>query len=147
MKKIMATAVCICTVASAFAQTKNPAAHKGAPMHKPVRPSVEGTIRDAHYHPVRGVEAFIYQKDSTIIASGYTDSMGHYETNAVMPGTYNVKIVYPGAKDMMVTGVVIKAGPTQLNVKGAAPAADTSVAFTTLMPQPEKKKVEKKKAN
>ena len=47
----------------------------------------------------------------------------------------------------MVTGVVIKAGPTQLNVKGAAPAADTSVAFTTLMPQPEKKKVEKKKAN
>lgn len=143
MKRIMATAVCICTLASAFAQTNT--AHKGTtPAHKPVRPLVSGTIRDARYRPIKGAEAFIYQKDSSIIASGYADSMGHYETNAVMPGTYNVKIVYPGAKAIMVTGVVIKAGPTELNLKTAVPDADTSIPYTTLMPQPEKKKAVKK---
>ncbi len=104
-------------------------------------PGVEGFIRDGHKHPLDDVHAFIYGKDSSIAASGFTDATGHYETNAVLPGVYSVKYVYPEAKYILVTGVEIKKGLTLLDISMDPPASDTSVGFTTLMPPPEKKPV------
>jgi Carboxypeptidase regulatory-like domain len=142
MKRIIATSLCVSLSVMCMAQNAKPV--KPAP-HKVPRPLVTGTIRDARNHPMPGVETFIYQKDSSIIASGFTDSMGHYETNAVMPGTYTVKVMYRNAKAMNVPGVVIKGGPTLLDVKANAPEADTMIPYTTLMPPPEKKAPAKKK--
>src|SRR5471030_3127820 len=55
--------------------------------------AIGGFIHDARRHPLTGVEAFIYMADSSIVASGYTDAMGYYETNGVLPGKYDLKIV------------------------------------------------------
>ncbi len=103
-------------------------------------PGVAGYILDAKKHPQDAVQAFIYGADSSIIASGYTDATGHYETNAVKPGKYNVKVVYPEAKALTVTGVVIKTGLSPLNISMNPPASDTTMAYTDFVPVPEKKK-------
>ncbi len=97
--------------------------------------AVGGLITDARRRPIIGAEAFIYQADSTIIASGYTDSMGNYETNSVLPGKYDVKIVYPSAKAILVKAVVIKSGVTQISFKADPPAADTTYLYTDLVPK------------
>ena len=108
--------------------------------------AIGGFIHDARRHPIVGVEAFIYQADSSIVASGYTDAMGYYETNGVLPGKYDLKIVYPSSKAIIVKGVPIKSGVTQVSLNANPPDTDTTLLYTDLVPKVEKKKTEKKKA-
>lgn len=102
--------------------------------------ALTGTFTDARNRPVPGVQAFIYGKDSSIAASGFSDSLGHYETNSVFKGVYYVKLVYPAAKTILVTDVTLKPGFNPMNVKSNAPEADTTVPATTYMPAPVVKK-------
>ena len=125
------------TTTAAAPQKGTAHAHKA--IVKKSGPGVAGYILDAKKHPLDAVQAFIYGADSTIIASGYTDATGHFETNAVKPGTYNVKVRYPEANAVLVTGVVIKTGLSPLNMSMNPPSADTTVPYTVFAPLPEKK--------
>ena len=140
MKLITAIALGVLVSGSSFAQTattKKPAADAKMKADKCI---ISGTIKDTRKQPVKGVEAFVYKADSSIVASGITDMTGHFETNGVMPGDYFVKLVYPNNKNvMLVTGITIKKpGNTEVNFKGEAPAADTAVTYVQLMPPPTK---------
>ena len=145
MKQLILLAICLFTISASRAQnasrkTGAQPARKGNQANN--KTAIGGLIKDAHNHPIPGVEAFVYKPDSSIAASGFTDSMGHYETNAVMPGKYDLKIVYPSEKMAMVTGVIVKKGVTNISLKMDDPPADTLILFYELQP---KKPVEKKK--
>ena len=152
MKKFIVFTISLLAGGSIFAQkpktTQKPltaAEKKAADLRKN---AVGGFIRDAHNHPLEGIQAFIYQADSanTIIASGYTDATGYYETNSVLPGKYTIKIVYPdNNKAIMVPGVVMKKGITDISLKNDPPAADTSIQFVYFQPKPVEKAKPKKK--
>ncbi|MCD6012349.1 MAG: Carboxypeptidase regulatory-like domain [Flavipsychrobacter sp.] len=101
--------------------------------------AVSGFVKDMRNRPVEGVQAFIYAKDSaqTILASGYTDATGYYETNSVAPGKYNIKIVYPSTnKAVMVPDVVMKRGLVDISLKTDIPTADTSINYLIFQPKP-----------
>ncbi len=108
------------------------------------RCALTGYFTDARNRPIAGVKTFIYQKDSSIIASGYSDSTGHYETNSVLKGAYDVKLVYPTTKAILVTAMPLKPGFNQLSLKAYPPEMDTTMPGTYFVPKPvEKKKVKK----
>jgi len=107
--------------------------------------AIGGTIRNARFQPLNGVQAFIYAPDSSIIASGYTDVKGNYETNGVVPGKYDLKILYPSNKAVIIKGVPVKGGVTQVNLNANPPDSDTIMQYADIAPKPEKK-TEKKKA-
>ncbi len=113
MRKISAFILAFSACGTSFAQSAAPAKTAPPASSKLHQTAVGGQVTDARKHPILGVEAFIYQPDSTIIASGYTDSAGNYQTNSVLPGKYDVKIVYPTSKTILIKGVVIKNGVTQ----------------------------------
>ncbi len=101
--------------------------------------AVSGFIRDSRNRPMEGIQAFIYAKDSaaTILASGYSDATGYYETNSVMPGKYNIKIVYPSTnKAILVPDVVMKRGLLTITLKNDVPTADTSIEYRVFQPAP-----------
>jgi hypothetical protein len=127
--KFVALSLCLLVSGAAIAQKT------AAPAKKdPRKTAIAGTILNTRKQPVAGVQAFIYKKDS-IAASGYTDDMGYYETNATVPGIYNLKLVYPSAKVMMVTGVPVKNGVlTTVSLKAIPPIADTTIAYADLVP-------------
>jgi protocatechuate 3,4-dioxygenase beta subunit len=108
-------------------------------------PAVGGFILDERKHPINDARAYIYAADSSIIASGYTDASGRYETNPVAPGKYTVKIVYPTAKCIVVSGVIIKNGVAPLSLSMAEPTSDTSLPYTYFVPAALKKSAPKKK--
>ena len=148
MKCIAALSLCLFISAASFGQTA-PKQQKNAPGQKTANPAkyvITGKIKDMRNKPIKGVQAFVYKPDSTIIASGFTDTGGHYETNSVLPGAYYVKLVYPGATGKMaiVSGVTVKTASTELNVKANVPDADTAYTYEALMPPPEVKKDGKK---
>jgi len=146
MKKIVVFAACLLTAGISFGQ-KTVATEKSTSIDQKKllaakRCAITGVIRDNHNFPIKGVRTFIYQADSTIIASGFTDANGHYETNSVLPGTYSVKVMYPSQAANLITGVVLKPGITPINIKAEAPTADISTPYSDIAPKP----VEKKKA-
>jgi hypothetical protein len=108
-------------------------------------PAVGGFILDERKHPINDARAYIYSADSSIIASGYTDATGHYQTNPVAPGKYMVKIVYPSAKCIVVSDVIIKNGVAPLSVSIAEPTSDTSLPYTYFVPAAVKKSGPNKK--
>ncbi len=136
MRKI-ATLLLSCFIAgAACAQTKAVAAKTTATKGKtPVKTMVSGVIKDARNKPYKGVEAFVYTADSNIVASGYTDANGMFETNYVAPGSYFMKLVYPNKTVAIVLGVPVKSGATSLNLKQNAPEADTSYSYESVMPK------------
>ena len=150
MRQVIVFAVCLFISGTIAAQnktttTKTTKTQTTTKTTKTVHGSaIGGTIRDGRFHPLTGVEAFIYQADSSIIASGYTDEKGNYETNGVLPGKYDLKIVYPSSRAIIVKGVPVKSGVTQLNLNLNPPDSDTTLLYTNLVPKAEKK--EKKKA-
>jgi len=151
MKHILVLALGLIICGSSFAQktattqkTMTPAEKKAADLRKN---AVGGYIRDSRYRPIEGVEAFIYLGDSanTIIASGYTDATGYFETNSVPSGKYTIKIVYPNYKNILVPGVIMKKGITDITLKCDPPAADTSINYIFFQPKPVEKVKPKKK--
>ena len=165
MKQLTALAICLFATGIIYAQN-TAAPKKTAAQPKPATttgsasptaavagkngklknngPAIGGIIMDGHRHPIADVHAFIYGKDSSIIASGYTDEKGHYETNAVLPGIYQVKMVYPSAKEIRISGVVIKKGITPISITAFEPSADTTLPFTYFVPVTEQSKNSKK---
>lgn len=142
MKQIIALTICLATMGASFAQQKTTTTKATVNPHKT---GLMGDIRDARNHPIKGVQTFLYAADSSIASSGYTDSVGHYETNFTAPGKYNLKVVYPNDKTVSVVGVTLnKRGLTELSIKMNLPASDTSLSLAELMPKPVEKKKGKK---
>ena len=130
MKQFLGFALCLFISGSMLAQ-------KGASFAKknPNKSAIAGIILNMRKQPVSGVKAFVYKKDS-IAASGFTDSAGYFETNFVVPGIYDLKLVYPSEKMVVITAVPVKARTiTMTNLKMADPAADSTVSYATIAPQ------------
>ena len=137
MKIIATLSVCLFVFCTSYGQQA--ATHKSSGT-KVTKPVFMGSIRDTRNKPIKGVKAFVYKQDSTIVASGYTDSTGHFETNSVPAGLYFVKIVYPSTKTTMIYGITMKAASMEINLRSNPPDADTMLAYETLLPKPEVKK-------
>jgi len=135
MKQALLFIAGILIVSGSFAQTAPAKAHKGMMAGKGM---ISGYIKNMHNYPMGDVKVFIYAGD-TILGSGYTDGMGRFETNAVVSGTYVLKLVYPSMKAASITDLPIKAGKDlELYINIDAPAADTTLAYSVIAP-PEKK--------
>ena len=142
MKQSITLAACILLSGISFGQgtkAKNDPATIQRNLIASGRCELTGRFTDARNHPLRGVQVFIYEKDSSISASGFTDSIGHYETNAVLPGLHNVTISYPGAKRAFIINVPMKKGFNPLSLKADPPAADTTLDVSAVMPDAVKK--------
>jgi hypothetical protein len=145
MTRIVTLAVCLFIFGTATAQKtqKKKEAHpnisvipqKAGVYHKS---AIGGYFTDVRKHPIRGVQAFIYLPDSTIGASGFTDSSGYYETNNIMPGMYTLKIVYPTAASVTITGVpIVHETITEISFfKTELPATDTIFSYSVIEPHP-----------
>ena len=131
MKQFIAFTLCLFISAASFAQ-KNAAEAKKNPKHKS---AIAGIIQNTHRQPIMGIKIFIYRKD-TIVASGFTDSEGYYETNYAVPGIYNLKLVYPSEKTVVITAVPIKARAfTIVDLRTAPPEADTTISYGAVAPK------------
>lgn len=142
MKQTIILSACILLSGISFGQgakAKNDPATIQRNLIASGRCELTGRFTDARNHPLSGVQVFIYEKDSSISASGFTDSMGHYETNAVLPGLHNVTISYPAAKRAFIMNVPMKKGFNPLSLKADPPAADTTLDLGTVMPDALKK--------
>ncbi len=143
MKQIIALAVCLFIFGAVSAQKKKEThpnisviPQKAGVYHKN---AIGGYFTDMRKRPIKGVQAFIYLSDSSIGASGFTDSTGYYETNNILPGTYDLKIVYPNtAGSLRITGVpIIRETITEISFfKGEAPATDTTFRYSVIEPKP-----------
>ena len=140
MKKLAAISLCLFISGASFAQKGGTTTKKN-----PNKSAIAGTIQTMRKQPVAGIRAFIYKKDS-IAASGYSDSAGYFETNYVIPGIYNLKLVYPSEKALVVLAVPVKARTlTMINLKLASLDADSTISYAAIAPLPEKKEVPKKR--
>jgi hypothetical protein len=150
MKRIIVSAACLLALGPVFAQQKTEPVNTRAKYIQTLLASrkcaVEGIIKDSHSRPIKGVQTFVYQADSSIIASGYTDSTGYYTTNSTVPGSFDLKIVYPNEKIILIKGVPLKAGITPINLKADQPTTDTSISYADIAPKPAEKKAGKGKA-
>ena len=148
MKKIIVLATSLLIASISFGQKAVTGASSALDQKKLVaskRCAIAGVIRDNHNFPLKSVRTFIYQADSTIIASGFTNAEGRYETNSLPPGTYTVKIMYPSQVANVITDVILKPGITPINIKGEIPTADLSTPYADVASKPAQ--VEKKKGN
>lgn len=147
MKQLTSIAICLLIAASSYAQApkkttkqvlppittlpqRNKAFHKSA---------IGGYFTDMRKRPIKGVKAYVYGADSSIVASGFTDSSGYYETNSMTPGVYNLKINYPGSKfTKMISGIPVMATKiTNISfIKENGPEADTLIDYKDIAPKP-----------
>jgi hypothetical protein len=140
MKKLITLTICLMAAGIAVAQKSTTTKKKLTPAEQYAaahKNAVGGYIRDARNVPISGAQAFVYKTDSSaeIVSSGFTDSMGYYETNSTYPGKYNLKIVYPSAKSVTVSGVIVKKGITNISLKANAPDADTTLPYANFLPK------------
>lgn len=147
MNRWIVFTACILTGSTSFAQraatktVENDRAKHERKLIASQKAAITGIIWDAHNRPIRGAQVFVYQPaDSSIIASGYTDSSGHYETNAMPPGSFDLKIVYPNDKIIYVKGVPVKKGFTPSNLKADMPSQDTMISYSDIAPKPVERK-------
>ena len=141
MKIVVALSLCLSLAGTTFAQ-KAAAPEQKDPKAatKPAKGnSVFGTIRNARNKAVKGVEAYVYTADSTIVASALTDTGGHYATNSFPAGNYYVKLVYPPArKFVIVYNIQIKPekqGTVILDLRANVPEADTMFSYDFVKPK------------
>ena len=150
MKQLTALATCLLIAGALHAQTTTKVTRQVMPpittlpqRNKAIKKSaIGGFLTDTRRRPIKNVKAYIYNADSTIAASGYSDSLGYYETNTVKPGLYDLKITYPTARyATMITGVPVLVGKiTNISfLKADAPVADTAIAYTDIAPLPPEK--------
>lgn len=121
--------------ATATAASPAPAA-RTAPA-KVRRTAIGGTVLNQFREPVAKIQAYIYNGDN-IMASGFSDAKGYYETNNVLPGTYTLRLVYPkSGRRINIPGVPVKMHQvTIVNYRGIEPVGDSTIAYTDLMPPP-----------
>lgn len=127
MKLIFALAVSLSVSATSYAQNATPS--------KVRKTAVAGTITDATGNPMPKVQAYIYKGDSATNSSGYTDARGKFETNNVMPGVYDLRLVFPNSKRVIVNGVPVKMRQiTYFKLSANEPVEDSTVSFNDLVP-------------
>ena len=145
MKRLITFAICLFIFGAASAQyqkKKEPAPRISVIPQKPGslrKNAIGGYFTNMTKHPIKGVQAFIYMPDSTIGASGFTDESGYYETNSILPGLYNLKIVYPNSRaSVTITGVpVVRETITEISFfKVEPPYNDTIFAYSAIEPKP-----------
>jgi hypothetical protein len=150
MKQLIAFGICLLLAGSSYAQAPKKGAKQVMPLitvlpqknkafHKS---AIGGYFTDMRKQPVKGVKAYIYGPDSTIIASGFSDAMGYYETNSVKPGMYDLRIIYPGSKfSRTISGVPVMAAKiTNISaLKEVPPTTDTVIAYADIAPKPVEK--------
>ncbi len=152
MTRIATLAICLFIFGTASAQKKKES-HPNISVipqkpHGVHKSAIGGYFTDVHKHPIRGVQAFIYLPDSTIGASGFTDSSGYYETNNILPGMYTLKIVYPyPTTAVTITGVpIVRETITEISFfKAERPTTDTIFSYLSIEPKPIVKETPKKK--
>jgi hypothetical protein len=141
MKQIIACTLCLVISGTSFAQKTAEKVKKANPN----KSAIAGVIQNMRKQPIAGVRAFVYKKDS-IAASGYSNDTGYFETNFVIPGIYNLKLVYPSEKTVLITAVPVKARTiTMTNLKMPVPDGDTTISYAAIAPKVEKKEMPKKK--
>ncbi|GAA4465993.1 hypothetical protein GCM10023093_19250 [Nemorincola caseinilytica] len=129
MKPIIAVIACLLIAGASHAQNTAKPAGKA----KIRKNAIGGTITDARHRPIPKVQAFIYYNDSATNSSGYTDASGRFETNNVLPGTYNLRLVYPSAKRLIINGVpVSKLRVTQIDIATSEPTTDSAISYTDI---------------
>lgn len=129
MKQYFVIAACLIISCGLLAQDNN----SGKP--NPHRTAIGGYIRTARKQPIKDVKVFVYLPDNSIIASGFTDAKGHYETSGVAPGSYSVRVVYPSLKRVIINGVPVAARHiTPLNLSTPPPAEDSMYPYSALVP-------------
>lgn len=127
MKPILALVACLFLSGSLFAQNTGKSTTR--------KTAVGGLITDLRHNPLPKVQVYIYKGDSATNASGYTNAQGSFETNNVMPGVYDLRIVYPSSRRIIVSGVPVKMHKvTSFKLAANAPTADSTIAFTDLVP-------------
>lgn len=132
MKPILALVACLVVSGSVLAQN--------AGRSKVRKTAVGGLITDLRYNPLPKVQVYIYKGDSATNASGYTNAQGNFETNNIMPGVYDLRIVYPSSRRIIVSGVPVKMHKvTTFKLVANDPTADSTIAFTDLVPAAAKK--------
>jgi hypothetical protein len=135
MKLIFSITACILFSGVLAAQTGNVAAKK-----KVRKNAIGGTILDARRLAIPKVQAFIYLGETATNSSGFTDADGYFETNQVMDGTYDLRLVYPSAKRIVVTGIPVKGRRiTEVNLITNMPTADSTIAWSDIAPRSSKK--------
>ena len=144
MKQVLLLAFILLTITGLMAQETITPAKNEAASSKNLAASgkcaVAGIITDMHNFPLKGVKAFVYQADSSIIASGFTDADGYFETNSILPGTYYIRIMYPSQTITLIMNVTMKPGITPVNIKAEPPAADNTISYSDIAPKPSEKK-------
>lgn len=136
MKPILALVACLLVSDGLFAQN----AAQPVGRSKVRKNAVGGIITDLRNNPLPKVQIYIYKGDSATNASGYTDARGNFETNNVMPGVYDLRVVYPSSTRIVISGVPVKMHKvTYFKLAANAPTADSTVAFTDLVPAAIKK--------
>lgn len=154
MKRITAIAILAIAAHTATAQSLKPApgmagaTAAASPAATPqartgaarVRTAIGGMVQNERWEPVAKIQAYVYSND-TIRASGYADAKGHYETSALMPGTYTLRLVYPqSGRRITVPDVPVKARKvTIVNYRGIEPVGDSTIAYADLAPAAPKK--------
>ncbi len=124
MKLISTVVACLAISCAVQAQTTTTAKRKVR------KNAIGGTIMDARHKPVPKVQAFVYFGDSAVNASGYTDASGYFETNSVMPGTYDLRIVYPNANRLIINGVTVKGlKVSRVSIATDMPTTDSTVSY------------------
>ena len=121
-------------MSGATASAASQAAARRAPV-KVRKTCIGGTIQNEYREPVAKIQAYIYKGDD-IMASGFSDSRGYYETNNVLPGTYTLRLVYPkSGRRITVTDVPVKLRKvTVVTYRGIEPVGDSTFAYGELMP-------------
>lgn len=121
--------------ATASAASSAPAA-RTAPV-KVRKTCIGGTVLNEYREPVAKIQAYIYKGDD-IMASGFSDSRGYYETNNVLPGVYTLRLVYPkSGRRITIPDVPVKMRQvTMVNYRGIEPVGDSTIAYAELMPPP-----------
>lgn len=132
MKIVSVLAACLFVSLTSSAQTT--AAKKATTKSKADKTMIYGTLTDTRHKPVKGMKAFVYRADSTIVASGFTDATGYYETNSVPAGVYFVKLIHPSDKITMIYNIEVKKS-VELDYSSNGPVEDTMISYDILYPK------------
>ncbi len=137
MKQLFLVACGLLILSTGHAQNKGVNTKKAPIKNKAAdnKIALGGTLKNMRKQAIVGAQAFVYAPNGSIVASGYTDDMGYFETNALAPGKYDLKVVYPSEKMAKFMGVEVgKKGITKLTINMNEPTADTIMTYATIAP-------------
>lgn len=119
---------------SLLAQESAPTASSG--RDKRPKTAIGGTIRDLRHVPQQNIKVFVYKGESEIVASGYTDENGKFETSSYGTGEYTVKVIYPSFRRVIISRVpLVRHKITPLNLLLTEPGEDSTFVYSDVAPK------------